>query len=376
MGKIKKLAFFAENSIRTSTAYFHVYVFIDELIKYGYKVDVLGILPGCLCPWWFRLKRRQGVGAKVVRKFLVRAVIPLWRLGQAVWAGVAGYECFGMGRCMVEMHRVGWCERVVGWMARWRKRPFVLFYPDALHLELPAAYAERFRMTTHVVAVTPWLAGEVERLGHEAVCVRAAVNLRRYPVLAREGGRVTTIGFSGGPGNTKALLGVGAVLAEVARMRPEVRIKIVGKSEPKFDQVFDFEFECWGNDDPFATDFEPGVEEMLDFDIGLAPIAADEYALGKDSVKLRQYMALGCAVVGTDFGVNREVLRSWENGVLVTAQEEWVGGIVRLIDDEALRARLGEQARTDVARLFDVAVQAPLLGGALDRFVDESKENL
>lgn len=372
MGKIKKLAFFAENSIRTSTAYFHVYVFIDELIKYGYKVDVLGILPGWLCPWWFRLKRRHGVGAKVVRKFLVRAVIPLWRLGQAVWAVVAGYECFGMGRCMVEMHRVGWCERLVCWLARWRNRPFVLFYPDALHLELPAVYAERFRMTTHVVAVTPWLAGEVERLGYEAACVRAAVNLRRYPVLARKGGRVT-VGFSGGPGNTKALLGLGAVLAEVVRMRPEVRIKIVGKSEPKFDQEFDFEFECWGNDDPFATDFEPGVEEMLDFDIGLAPIAADEYALGKDSVKLRQYMALGLAVVGTDFGVNREVLRTWKNGVLVEGMEGWINAIVRLVDDRELRTGLGREARKDVERLFDVSVQAPVLAKELDLFIKQEK---
>jgi glycosyltransferase involved in cell wall biosynthesis len=372
MGKPKTLAFFAENNLHTSTAYFHVYVFISELKKLNYQVEVLGVLPDWLCPLWFRLKRRGDFLGKGVKRFFLSCLIPAWRFMQVVRVWVGGYDCIGMGRCMVEMSRVSWVEGLAGRLARRRGCPFVLFYPDALHLHLPEAYRRRFELATHVVAVTPWLAEEVKRLGYRSACVRAAVDVGRYPVREVVGERVT-IGFSGGPGNAAALMEIGGVLAEVVRRRPGVRLKVVGKSTPKFEEEFEFEFRSWGNDDPFATPFEPGVEEMLDFDIGLAPIAVDDYALGKDSVKLRQYMALGLAVVGSDFGVNREVLRSWENGVLVGGMEGWIEAIVRLVDNPELRMQLGREARKDVEGLFDVAVQAPILAGKLDLFIKQAK---
>ncbi len=372
MPRLKTIAFFAENNTHTSTAYFHVYIFCEPLRKYGYNLQVYPILPDFLFGIWFRVRKGTSPIEKAVRRLFACVIIPLHRLWQVLVATLTGVNAYGMGRCLIQMHTRPTIEKMVGWLARRRGVPFIFFYPDALHLHHQDLYGQRFRATTHVIAVTPWLAQETSQLGCSSGCVRASIVAARYP-LCNQSLTPVTIGFSGGPGNLDALLALEPVLREVAKLRPEARLQIIGNAPPPFKTEFPYKFRRWGNDDPFATPYEPGAEEMLDFQIGLAPITVDEYAMGKDSVKLRQYMALGLAIVGTDYGVNAEVLRNGENGILAKTEEQWVEAIVKLVDDPALRDQLGGWARSDVQRLFDVSVQAPLLAAELDKAIATAK---
>lgn len=82
------------------------------------------------------------------------------------------------------------------------------------------------------------------------------------------------------------------------------------------------------------------------FDVALVP-AINPYA---SPLKLFEYMAAGLPVIAPDQPNLREVLTHDANGLLVAPGDgpALTAALVRLVDDAALRARLGARARADV----------------------------
>jgi glycosyltransferase involved in cell wall biosynthesis len=83
----------------------------------------------------------------------------------------------------------------------------------------------------------------------------------------------------------------------------------------------------------------------------------DDWVTGKSGLKAIQYMAFGLPCVATEIGTTPMIIRDKENGLLVRTEEEWLEALEALLDDPALRRRLGEQARRDaVAKYSTTAV--------------------
>lgn len=99
--------------------------------------------------------------------------------------------------------------------------------------------------------------------------------------------------------------------------------------------------------------------------IGLSPLAPEEWALGKCGLKLLIYMAAGLPAVASSVGVHREIVASGENGLLAEDPGEFGEAVERLIVDRALRERLGRAARATVEARYALDRVAPLLAGAL-----------
>jgi glycosyltransferase involved in cell wall biosynthesis len=104
--------------------------------------------------------------------------------------------------------------------------------------------------------------------------------------------------------------------------------------------------------------------------VGLvAPVEVPDYQVAADAVvsyypshistreylspaKLFEYMASGTPIVAADHAASREVLRDGSNAILVRPDrpELLADAVRRLMNDQALRMRLGDQARKDVAQ--------------------------
>ena len=93
-------------------------------------------------------------------------------------------------------------------------------------------------------------------------------------------------------------------------------------------------------------DYDRVVEPLAGADIGVAPYTRlDPFYF--DPVKIREYMACGLAVVGSDQGSIPEMLGHGESGLLVAPGDEdaLAAAFVRLAEDHALIERLGGVAR-------------------------------
>jgi glycosyltransferase involved in cell wall biosynthesis len=81
------------------------------------------------------------------------------------------------------------------------------------------------------------------------------------------------------------------------------------------------------------------------FDIGLAPLPDEEFYRAKSDNKFREYAASRIAGIYSDVQTYRECVVNGRTGLLVPAvPDAWFNAMVRLIEDEALRTRMQDEA--------------------------------
>jgi glycosyltransferase involved in cell wall biosynthesis len=131
----------------------------------------------------------------------------------------------------------------------------------------------------------------------------------------------------------------------------------------ELEQNFDFEFRVISNQPPELSlrslVFIPWRKEtelidLLSFNIGLMPLEDDPWAKGKCAFKALQYMALGIPPVVSPIGMNNEVVQDDVNGFLCATPDEWRVHLTQLLNESALRQRLGEAARETIELHYSV----------------------
>ena len=99
---------------------------------------------------------------------------------------------------------------------------------------------------------------------------------------------------------------------------------------------------------------ESEVQDLHHFDIGLYPIPANEWSLGKSSLKALTYMAIAIPFVATAYGTNYRIMQQGEQGFTALSEEEWIECIIKLIDDVELRKKMGIAGRKTVEDFYSV----------------------
>jgi glycosyltransferase involved in cell wall biosynthesis len=250
--------------------------------------------------------------------------------------------------------------------------PTIFDYDDALFLFKPSthnALADAFkrpgrlgaivREVDRVLAGNDWLRDRAIDLGADARTFPVAEDLARYTPRPPHGSRAPfVIGWLGSPSTEKYLELIREPLRLLCRRHPQLRLVVVGGGSLR-DAALPIEHVAWSLADEVA--------QLHRFDIGLMPLPADQWSLGKSGGKARTYMAVGVPAVCTDIGFNRELIRDGETGFLVSTDAQWTGVLERLIDDAALRERIARAARRDVEARFALADLGP-------RFVEQLRE--
>jgi len=108
---------------------------------------------------------------------------------------------------------------------------------------------------------------------------------------------------------------------------------------------------------PWSYDNE--MEAIRSLDIGIMPLADDEWAKGKCGLKVLQYMACGVPVVASPVGVNQDIIKDGENGFLASSYNEWLEKLILLVQNEELRRKLGQKGRKTVEDHFSLKRWGP-----------------
>jgi len=99
------------------------------------------------------------------------------------------------------------------------------------------------------------------------------------------------------------------------------------------------------------------IEDLQAIDIGIMPLPNDEWSKGKCGFKGLQYMALEIPSILSPVGVNSEIITHGINGYLASTQAEWEHYLTILIQDAALRKRIGIAGRKTIENYYSIESQ-------------------
>ncbi len=212
-----------------------------------------------------------------------------------------------------------------------------------------------FRRAALIIVVSPHLKRRIEAMGIPAerilvlpnavaadsldAPVNAGVVRQKYACAD-----AVIIGFVGWFVSWHRLENLVRAFADIAHTRPAARLMLVGDGDlrPELAKLAD---------DLIFTGAVPHGEipdHIAAMDICVVP-HSNEY---RSPIKLFEYMANGRAVLAARTEPIAMVVRDGENGVLFDSDQpsDLRAKLLTLIDDAALRAHLGAQARADVRR--------------------------
>jgi len=109
------------------------------------------------------------------------------------------------------------------------------------------------------------------------------------------------------------------------------------------------------------------VVNLINSDIGLAPLPDDRFTRGKCGFKILQYAAAKLPVVASPVGVNAEYVCNGVTGFHAINASQWIDKISKLIENAELRKRMGQEGQANMKnydidvigkRLLDLIVRA------------------
>ena len=77
-------------------------------------------------------------------------------------------------------------------------------------------------------------------------------------------------------------------------------------------------------------------------DIGIMPLADDEWAESKAGYKLLLYMSAGIPCVAAPVGINKEIIKEGVTGFFASSEEEWLDKLTVFLEDKKLRQEMGK----------------------------------
>ncbi|MEA2154213.1 MAG: hypothetical protein QOE11_353 [Solirubrobacteraceae bacterium] len=218
--------------------------------------------------------------------------------------------------------------------------------------ELLASAECNMRLADGVICSTPYLARRYTSLHRRIWVCTNGLDLARYDLEPppRDG---VTIGWAGGIGHDEAVRAWLPAVAEVLRARPQARFVTVGAP---FAQLLEREFGAERCQSVPGAPLEMYPAAMTRFDISIAPAAHNKLYRGKSDLRWLESSALGTPVVCDPFtyaGVEDGV-----TGFHARTGAEVRDALIALVDDPALRSRVGEAARAHVREHRSATVAA------------------
>ncbi len=261
-----------------------------------------------------------------------------------------------------EASRVGpaFLERLIA-----RRRPIVLDFCDPIYLPPPpdSTGNQRFRflkfvnktaticrLSSHVLVGNEELAEYARKFNANVSIVPITIDMEEYtPRPARpERDAPIVIGWTGSYSTVPHLETVRPALERLGGLR-RFEMKVMGTE--KFSLVgVPTIAEAWQS--------QREVPFLHQCDVGIMPLPEDPWVKLRSHLKVRQFMAVGVPCVASPVGIIGELIQDGVNGFLAATQEEWIEKLSKLIDDPALRSRMGQKARQTIAEKYSGRVWA------------------
>ena len=209
-----------------------------------------------------------------------------------------------------------------------------------------------------VVCGNRFIAEHVEKSGGHAEILPTIVDPEVFKPAPERRNVRPVLGWIGTHSTYPLLESIFPVLTELSRERDFV-LRVVGAGRERIEvEGVTVENVEWN--------LEREPNDFAGIDIGLYPLAtsssaSSEWLMGKSGFKAIQYLACGVPFVMTPIGVCAELAQPGSTHFLAAGPEEWKAAIKGLLDDGALRKRMGAAGREYFENNFRLEAQADRL---------------
>lgn len=325
------------------------YAFVEPLREHGIDVSISPLFGR----GWFAILRVPFRPARVVLQF----GYTLWCFARRAWALATLGEIDGI---VIEHQLFPYLSAFAERRLRRAGRRFTIEFDDAIYLTWRHGekMAELCRIADRVIVGNRFLAEWASARGARVSVIPTTIDLDRYPEApperTKDPSRPWIIGWIGLPYNFAALESIAGPLRKLATEQP-LEVRVVSAGAPAIEGV-PIRAIPWTAEDEVAR--------IAEFDVGVMPLSDDEWSRGKCAYKILQYFACGVPVVASPVGVNADVVRDGENGLLARSPGAWYEALSRLRADFELCRELAARGRMTVERDFSKNAWTPKLAQA------------
>jgi glycosyltransferase involved in cell wall biosynthesis len=218
-----------------------------------------------------------------------------------------------------------------------------------------------------VIAGNQFLQSEVLPFNPNVITIPTSIDLSQHTLKTPshlEG--PITIGWLGSSSTLKYLKSLMPTLENLHQRFPNLQLKIVCDQFLDNPQVPVIK-KRWSADEEEA--------DLKSFDIGVMPLSNDIWSRGKCGLKILQYYSVGIPVVCTPVGVNRDLVEDGVDGYWAENQDQWEDRLLRLIQEESLRRKMGRHGRKTVEKFYSLEVNAPRVLDVLKKVYAGGRSN-
>ena len=241
-------------------------------------------------------------------------------------------------------------------------RKSIFDFDDAIFLGL--GYERKIRrlveLVDHVVTGNQYLA-DFAASPDKTTVIPTVVDAERFAYHAPRDtrGKDVVIGWTGLRGNYPQLMTALPALKHVVEKTGAQLLLISNGTPPSELTALGARYLPWNA----ATE----VEDLAQIDIGLMPLPDTKFTRGKCAFKLIQYMAIGRPAVASPVGANCEVVTHGVDSYLPDTLAGWEDHLVALVEDPALRERVGKAGRARIESAYSLAAVLPRYLSVLER---------
>lgn len=140
----------------------------------------------------------------------------------------------------------------------------------------------------------------------------------------------------------------------------------------ELQEIYDFRFMVIADKKPEITlrdwvfipwNEKTEQEDLIKMDIGIMPLKPDAWSEGKCGFKLIQYLSCGIPAIADPVGVNKDIIEPGINGFLCNSPGSWKKQLSVLLEDPALRSRMGKAGREKIIREYSIQSQKEVFLG-------------
>lgn len=198
------------------------------------------------------------------------------------------------------------------------KNGVIVDFDDSIFIGNPN-FSYTVKNSDIVIAGNSFLAEWASQYSKKVKVIPTCVNLERYTI---DNSKVEnyklpiTIGWTGTRGNIEYLERITKPL-RILQSQFEFKFVLITDERkiPSFLNEIEVLLLPW--------DRNREIEQLKTLDIGLMPLPDNLWTRGKCGFKLIQYMAVGILAVGSDVGMNKEIINDGEDGFLCSDEDDW-----------------------------------------------------